>query len=109
LFEVVVDGHHEAHSVAEAMRWVAPEGYITSVTIHLGVTTPIPLMEAYHKGVTLKLGRPNCRASMEHVCALCVSGSFSPHHLSSRLFSFDDAPEAWAAQDLRVVASKETR
>lgn len=105
-FEIVVDGHHEARSMVEAIRWVAPEGCVTSVTLHLGATTPVPLMEAYHKGVSLKLGRPNCRATMEHVCALCVAGRFRPHEITTRLFGFDDAPTAWAADDLRTVAAR---
>lgn len=35
-FEVVVDSHHDVVSISEAVRFVAPEGYITSITIHLG-------------------------------------------------------------------------
>jgi threonine dehydrogenase-like Zn-dependent dehydrogenase len=105
-YEIVVDSHHEAHSMAEAIRWVAPAGFITGVTIHLGAATPVPLMEAYHKGVTIKLGRPNCRTNMDAVCALCVSGRFQPQKLITRLFEFDQAPQAWAAADLRVVASR---
>lgn len=106
LFEIVVDSHHDAVAISEAVRFVAPEGYITSITIHLGAGTPVPLMEAYHKGVTVKLGRPNCRTNMDHVCALCESGKFQPQKLLTRLFDFDDAPEGWAASDLRVVAAK---
>lgn len=107
LFEIVVDSNHEARSLAEALRWVAPEGKITSVTIHLGENTNLPLVEAYHKGVTLKLGRPNCRATMEHVCSLCLSGRFKPHDLVTDVFTFDEAPQAWASPSLRVVATRE--
>jgi threonine dehydrogenase-like Zn-dependent dehydrogenase len=105
-YEIVVDSHHEAQSMAEAIRWVAPEGFITGVTIHLGAATPVPLMEAYHKGVTLKLGRPNCRTNMDAVCALCLSGQFQPQKLFTRFFDFDEAPQAWSAPELRVVASR---
>jgi threonine dehydrogenase-like Zn-dependent dehydrogenase len=70
----------------------AHEGFITGVTIHLGAATPVPLMEAHHKGVTIKLGRPNCRTNMDAVCALCLSGRFQPQKLITRSFDFDEAP-----------------
>lgn len=105
-FEIVVDSHHEPTSLAEAVRFVAPQGHVTSVTIHLGVATPVPLMEAYHKGLTLHLGRPNCRTNMDPVCALCQEGRFVPDRLFTRFFDFDHAPEAWSDAALRVVATR---
>jgi threonine dehydrogenase-like Zn-dependent dehydrogenase len=105
-FEVVVDSHHEPAGIAEAVRFVAPQGHVTSVTIHLGASAPVPLMEAYHKGLTLHLGRPNCRTNMDAVCALCIDGRFVPDRLFTRFFDFDQAPEAWVDPSIRVVASR---
>lgn len=104
VYEIVVDCCSEPTSLAEAVRYVEPEGYITSITAHLGAGTSIPMLEAYHKGIHLHAGRPNVRASMEHCCAICLSEKFNLGTIQTHLFSFDDAPAAWASTELRAVA-----
>lgn len=107
VYGVVVDCCSEPTSLTEAIRYVEPEGYVTSVTAHLGASTPVPMLEAYHKGVHLHVGRPNVRASMEHACAICLGQKFSLNAIRSRLFSFEEAPDAWASTDLRTVAVRD--
>lgn len=104
LYEIVVDSAAEPYALIEAFRFAEPEALVTSVTIHFGETTPAPFMEAYHKGLSFRTGRPNCRSQMEPVAALCCSGRFDPARLPTKLFAFEDAPEAWLDPALRAVA-----
>ncbi len=103
LYEIVVDCRVDPRAVAEAIRFVEPEGVITSVTYHAG-DTPAPLLEAYRKGVTWHIGRPNVRAQMDALCPLCTKGIFHPEHLSTTFVAYQDAPEAWVGGQLRVAA-----
>lgn len=107
VYEIVVDCRIDATSATEAIRFVEPEGIITSVTYHLGETR-VPLLEAYSKGVTWHIGRPNVRAQMEALCPICVKGIFHPEHLNTSFFAYEDAPEAWMSHNLRVAAIRKS-
>ncbi|MBM7486789.1 threonine dehydrogenase-like Zn-dependent dehydrogenase [Bradyrhizobium sp. USDA 3686] len=102
-YEIVVDCRNDAASPAEAIRFVEPEGVITCVTYHAGQTS-VPLLDAYYKGVTWRIGRPNVRAQMDALCPICVKGLFHPEHVKTSFFSYEEAPEAWMSHDLRVAA-----
>jgi hypothetical protein len=45
---------------------------------------------------------------MERVLALCHARSFEPGRISSKVFAFEDAIDAWQAEDLRTVAAERT-
>lgn len=106
MYEVVVDSSITPQSLIEAFRFAEPEALVTSVGIHFGATAEAPFMEAYHKGITYRTGRPNCRQHMEAVRDLCCSGAFQPQHLTTEIFAFDDAPSAWMSGALRTAASR---
>jgi alcohol dehydrogenase len=107
LYEIVVDSTIRPQGLIEAFRFAEPEALITSVGIHFGDTAAAPFMEAYHKGVTYRTGRPNCRQHMDTVHALCCSGAFSPQLLKPEVFDFDEAPEAWAHDALRTACVRQ--
>ena len=102
-YEIVVDCRNDSASPAEAIRFVEPEGVITCVTYHAG-QTGVPLLDAYYKGVTWRIGRPNVRAQMDALCPICVKGLFHPEHVKTSFFAYEEAPEAWMSHDLRVAA-----
>ncbi|MBO6504912.1 MAG: alcohol dehydrogenase catalytic domain-containing protein [Kordiimonadaceae bacterium] len=106
MYEIVVDASIHAESILEAFRYAAPEAVVTSVCIHFGDVTAVPLMEAYHKGITYKTGRPNCRATMEPLSKLCCAGHFQPQLISTKAFDFNNAPEAWLDPAIRTIATK---
>lgn len=107
LYEIVVESSISPEALIEAFRFAEPEALITSVSVHLGATAAVPLMESYHKGVTYRTGRPNCRQHMETVRELCCSGAFEPQRIVTTLFDFDDAPEAWADSALRIACVRD--
>jgi alcohol dehydrogenase len=104
-YAVIVDACGRADILARAFRAAEPEGAITSVCIYFG-ETPVPLGEAYWKGVTYRTGRPNLRPQAEPVLALCQSGRFNPAIIDSSRYPFDQAPEAFVEGKGRVIVSR---
>jgi alcohol dehydrogenase len=106
VFEIVVDACGDAGLLAATLTRAAPEAVLTSVTIYLADTVALPLREMYFKGITFVTGRPNVRPPMEHVLGLCGAGAFKPDAVPARVFTFEQAPEAWVADDLRTAVSR---
>jgi len=103
-FDIVVDACGTSDVLTQAIRLTAPDGHFTSVVIHFGASTPVPLMEMYHKGITFVTGRPNCRANIEPVVACCAAGHFKPELVETAVYKMDEAPEAWMDPTMRVAA-----
>jgi threonine dehydrogenase-like Zn-dependent dehydrogenase len=106
-YEIVVDAAGTPETLLQAIRATEPEGLITSVVIHLRPTTPMPLLEMYHKGITYWTGRANVRTQIEPLLSLCASGHFHPHAIETKLYGFDDAPSAWLDESVRTAASRD--
>jgi len=103
LYEIVVDADGQADTLVQAIRATEPEGLFTSVTIHMRPLTGLPLVEMYFKGLSFHTGRANVRANVEPVLGLCAHGGFDPARVETKLFAFDDAPEAWVDDAVRVA------
>ena len=101
LYEIVVDSSVSPEALIESFRYAEPEALVTSVTVHLGPTAAAPFMEAYHKGLHYRTGRPNCRQHMEAVGCLCHSGAFKPQLIESSEFAYENAIDAWLHGGLR--------
>lgn len=105
-YEIVVDARGTPETLIQAIRATEPEGILTSLTIHLGPTTPLPMMEMYHKGIFLRTGRANVRTSIPPVLDCCAHG-FAPDRIATSLYDFDDAPAAWMDDALRTAAARD--
>lgn len=105
-YEITVDACGTEETLLQTIRATEPEGLLTSVTIHMRPLTGIPMVEMYAKGITFKTGRANVRTSIEPLLALCAHGHFRPERLDAKVYSFDDAPEAWLDDAIRTVASR---
>jgi alcohol dehydrogenase len=103
-FGIVVEASGDAARLLQAVRAAEPEGLVTSVAIHFGATTPLPLQEMYWKGITYRTGRPNVREAVAPVLAACAHG-FHPHAVAQSVFAFEDAPEAWMSDALRTAVT----
>lgn len=104
-YEIVVDACGTPESLIQAIRATAPEGHLTSVTIHLGATTGVPLAEMYYKGIFFRTGRANVRTNIPAVVDSCRHHGFEPQRVETTMFGFDDAPDAWMSTDLLRVAA----
>jgi threonine dehydrogenase-like Zn-dependent dehydrogenase len=105
-YAIVVDSSIDSKALMTAFKFADPEAIVTSVSIHIDLITPIPLVKMYRKGVFYRIGRPNCRQYMQTVADLCCSGKFKPHNISSKVFSFEEAESAWADKAMRILISR---
>ena len=91
-FDIVVEGHGTAAGLAHAICATAANGVLTSVSIHLGQLTPVPLTRAYYKGLTFHTGRVHSRAALPHVLSCLACGGLHAGRVTHRVARFADAP-----------------
>lgn len=103
LFEIVVEASGLAEALAFAIRSTAPNGIVTSVSIHLAKATPIPLTQAYYRGLTLATGRVNSRAVLPGVIDCIACGRLDPGHVTHRILPFAEAGEAMTDPGPKLV------
>lgn len=106
-YEIVVDACGTADTLIQAIRATEPEGLLTSVTIHLRETTPVPMAEMYHKGIALRTGRANVRSNIPPLLDCCHAHGFRPDRIETVRYGFDEAPAAWMDDALRTVAARD--
>jgi alcohol dehydrogenase len=107
-FDIVVEAAGDEAALAFAVRSTAPNGVLTSVAIHLGATTPMPLTRAYYKGLTFHTGRVHSRAVLPEVLACLQHGTLHPEHVTHRLAPFDEAADAMTDPGPKVVFAAPT-
>lgn len=103
LFDIVVEACGLSQALAFAVRSTAPNGIVTSVSIHLAPTTAIPLTQAYYRGLTLHTGRVNSRAALPGVIDCIACGRLHPEHVTHRVLPFAEAAEAMADPGPKLV------
>lgn len=93
-FEIVVEAAGTSDALAFAIRSCKPNGVVTSVAMHLGATTPVPLTQAYYKGLTFHTSRASARKWLPQVMHCIACGKLHPEHVTHRVLPFSDAAEA---------------
>lgn len=102
-FEIVVEAGGTAPALAFAIRSTAPNGVLTSVSMHFTATTPVPLTEAYYKGLTFHTGRVQSRPLLPAVLGCIACGKLHPEHVTHRVVPFDEAGEAMTDPGPKLV------
>jgi len=102
-FDIVVEAAGDAEALAFAVRSTAPNGVLTSVSIHLGETTPVPLTRAYYKGLTFHTGRVHSRAVLPEVLSCLQHGSLHAERVTHRVVPFSEAVDAMTDPGPKVV------
>jgi alcohol dehydrogenase len=106
-FAITVDSSFDPEGLMLALRSTAPDGICTSTGIYFGEPVPMPLFEMYLKIVTFETGRVHARPAMPAVLELAVHGDFRPQEVTSRVVSWDDAPDALLERDwVKLVATR---
>lgn len=105
-YPITVDASGSHEGLACALRSTEPDGVSTSIGIYYEVTTPIPLLEMYTKGITFHTGRVHARASMEPVLDLVRAGRFDPAPVTAQIVEWDDAAEAMSGLDRKTVVTR---
>lgn len=102
-FEIVVEAAGTAAGLAFAIRSTAPNGMLTSVSMHFAPTTPVPLTEAYYKGLTFHTGRVQSRPVLPEVLGCIACGRLHPEHVTHRVLPFGEAGDAMADPGPKLV------
>jgi threonine dehydrogenase-like Zn-dependent dehydrogenase len=102
-YDVTVDASADPAGLACALRSVKPGGTCTSVGIYWQPETPVPLFEMFIRGVTFITGRPSARVVMPKVLEMVASGVIKPELVTSRVATFDEAPEALLESNTKLV------
>jgi threonine dehydrogenase-like Zn-dependent dehydrogenase len=106
-YPITVDASADKDGLACALRSAEPDGTCTSIGIYFEELTPVPLLEMFSKGISFHTGRPHVRPIVEPVLDLVRDGSFKPELVTHQTASFDDAAEAVAGHEGKLVISRE--
>lgn len=93
-FEIVVEAAGKTDALGFALRSCKPNGVVTSVAMHLGATTPVPLTQAYYKGLTFHTSRASARKWLPDVMHCIACGSLHPEHVTHQVLPFSQAAGA---------------
>ncbi|MBL0923163.1 MAG: alcohol dehydrogenase catalytic domain-containing protein [Sphingomonadaceae bacterium] len=106
-FEIVVEAAGLADALGLAIRSCRPNGVVTSVAMHLGATTPVPLTQAYYKGLTFHTSRASARNWLPDVIHCMACGGLHPEHVTHRILPFADAADAMTDSGPKLVFTPE--
>ena len=101
-FDIVVEAAGTAAALTFALRSTAKNGWLTGVGIHFA-PVPLPLTEAYYKGLIFQTGRVDSRAHLPAVLACLACGSLDPAHVTHRVATFADAADAMTDPGPKLV------
>jgi len=104
-YEIVVDASGSATQLLAALKRVAPEAIVTSVAPSV-VGPEFPMLDLYSKGLTYKVGRPNCRAGHDGALRAWSSCGFAPEKVRPAIRPFATACETWVDPAMFVAVSR---
>ena len=105
-FPIAVDFSATHEGLACALRSTAPEGICTINAIYFEEATPVPLLEMYTKGIRVVTGRVHARPAMAPILELVRDGRLRPELVTGETASWDDAAEAVAGHQTKLVISR---
>jgi len=104
-YEIIVDASGSAAQLLAALHRIAPEAIVTSVAPGL-VGPAFPMGELYSKGLTYKVGRPNCRAGHDDALRVWSACGFAPEKVRPTVRPFATACETWNDPAMFVAVSR---
>ncbi len=104
-YEIVVDASGNANRLLEALHRIAPDAIVTAVSPDIN-GVKFPMMELYAKGMTYKVGRPDCRTGHDGALHAWSACGFNPDLVKPTLCRFEHAHEAWCDPAIYVAASR---
>ena len=105
-YPLTVDASSTVEGLHCALRSTEPGGRCTSVGIIYEPETPVPLLEMYTQGVDFHIGRAMARADMPAVLELTAAGKLRPERVTSHVAGWDDAIDAIAEPQTKLVISR---
>ena len=95
-----------ARGLELALRSLEPAGLCTSVGIYPMRRTPVPLLQMYVDGITLRTGISNARSTIPDVLALMAQGRLDPRPVTTRVANWQDASDAFLERTTKVVVTR---
>ncbi len=105
-YPITVDASADHAGLACALRSTEPWGACTSIGIYWEPETPVPLFEMFSKGISFHTGAPQARPIMPAILDLISAGQFKPEEVTAETAAWDDAAEAVAGHDGKLVVSR---
>ena len=105
-YPVTVDASADPDRLALALQSTDAGGVCTSTGIYYSKRTPMPLLEMFGTGVSFVTGRVHARAVAPKVLALMAEGRLRPEQITTRLASWEEAPEAFIDPGPKVVVAR---
>lgn len=102
-YEIVVEAAGDADALSFAIQSTAANGVLTIVSMHFGATTPVPLAQAYYKGIEIHTGRVQSRAVLAGPLDCMACGKLHTRPVTTRIARFDDASDAMADPGSKIV------
>jgi threonine dehydrogenase-like Zn-dependent dehydrogenase len=106
-YPITVAGSPDRAGLHCALRSTEPDGVCTSIAVFFEPETPLPLLEMYTRGIRFHTGRCHARPAIEPVLELVRAGSFRPEVVTHETASWENAAEAAAAHDGKLVITRE--
>jgi threonine dehydrogenase-like Zn-dependent dehydrogenase len=103
-YDLIVVAHPTRAALESAFATAAPGATIYSVTPAVDGAAQIETAALYHRGVTWRIGRPDCRHAHDGVMGAWANCGFCADRVPTRVAEWADAPEAWASDALYVAA-----
>jgi threonine dehydrogenase-like Zn-dependent dehydrogenase len=102
---ITVDASGTPEGLRLAINRTDFDGTCTSASIYFE-PVELPLLAMYTNGVRLVTGRPHVRTLLPDIIASIVAGDFDPDLVPATLVPWDDAPEALADPDDKLVIQR---
>lgn len=103
-YDLIVVAHPTRAALELAFRSAAPGATVTSVTPTVDGDPQLDTQSLYHRGVTWRIGRPDCRHAHDGTLGAWANCGFCADKVPTRQVAWEDAPEAWTSESLYVAA-----
>jgi len=106
-FPITVAATSDLEGLTFAVQSTEPGGVCTSVGIHPGNATPMPLFDMYITGMTFVTGRGHARAALPDLLELASAGKIAPAKITNKVVAWDDAVDALSDPPDKLVVARE--
>lgn len=105
-YPIVMDCGMRTEGLHYSLSSTEPEGVCQSVSFFPGATTPVPLGKLYTLGIQFFVGRAHAASLLPEVMPLIEAGKLDPGQVTTRIVRWEDAPEAYLEETIKLVVSR---
>ena len=88
------------------IRSTARYGHCTSLAIDFNVTTPMPLLKMYTRGITFHTSRADSLRYLPDVLELLTTTAFNPQAIPTTIRPWSEAADAWLQPATKLVITR---